>query len=59
MDFVTHLPRTSQTHDAVWVIVDRLTESAHFLAMRMTSHWRNSTGCIFERLSDYMEFQCP
>ena len=36
MDFVTHLPRTSQEHDAMWVIVDRLTKSAHFLAMRMT-----------------------
>ena len=33
MDFVTHLP---QKHDAVWVIVDRLTKSAHFLAVRMT-----------------------
>ena len=36
MDFVTHLPRTSRKHDAVWVIVDRLTKSAHFLAVRMT-----------------------
>ena len=36
MDFVTHLPRTSRKHDAVWVIVDRLTNSAHFLAVRMT-----------------------
>ena len=36
MDFVTHFPRTQRRHDAVWVIVDRLTESAHFLAMRMT-----------------------
>ena len=36
MDFVTHLPRTQQRHDAVWVIVDRLMKSAHFLAMRMT-----------------------
>ena len=36
MDFVTHLPRTLQRHDAVWVIVDRLTKSAHFLAVRMT-----------------------
>ena len=36
MDFVTHLPRTSQNHDAVWVIVDWLTKSAHFLAVRMT-----------------------
>ena len=36
MDFVTHLPRTPQRHDAVWVIVDRLTKLAHFLAVRMT-----------------------
>ena len=35
MDFATHLPRTQQKHDAVWVIVDRLTKSAHFLAVRM------------------------
>ena len=36
MDFMTHLPQTQQKRDAVWVIVDRLTKSAHFLAMRMT-----------------------
>ena len=36
MNFVTHLPRTSRKHDAVWVIVDRFTKSAHFLAVRMT-----------------------
>ena len=29
MDFVTHLPRTPRRHNAVWVIVDRLTKSAH------------------------------
>ena len=36
MDFVTHFPRTPQRHDAVWVIVDWLTKSAHFLVVRMT-----------------------
>ena len=36
MDFVTPLPRTQRRHDAVWVIVDRLTKSAHFLVVRMT-----------------------
>ena len=35
MDFVTHWPRTSRGHDTVWVIMDRLTKSANFLAVRM------------------------
>ncbi|GKB38322.1 putative reverse transcriptase domain-containing protein [Tanacetum coccineum] len=34
MDFITKLPRTSSGHDSIWVIVDRLTKSAHFLPMR-------------------------
>ncbi|GJR81823.1 putative reverse transcriptase domain-containing protein [Tanacetum coccineum] len=33
MDFVTKLPRTSSRHDIIWVIVDQLTKSAHFLPM--------------------------
>ena len=36
MDFMTHFPRTLRRHDAVWVIVDRLTKLAHFLATQMT-----------------------
>ena len=36
MDFVTHFPQTPQRHDAVWVVVDRITKSALFLAVRMT-----------------------
>nr|GEY77466.1 reverse transcriptase domain-containing protein [Tanacetum cinerariifolium] len=34
MDLVTKLPRTSSGYDTIWVIVDRLTKSAHFLPMR-------------------------
>nr|GEW92880.1 hypothetical protein [Tanacetum cinerariifolium] len=34
MDFVTKLPRTSSGNDTIWVIMDRLTKSAHFLRMR-------------------------
>ena len=36
MDFVFGLPRTSKGYDTIWVIVDRLTKSAHFLPMRIT-----------------------
>ena len=31
MDFVVGLPRTKANHDTIWVIIDRLTKSAHFL----------------------------
>ncbi|GJX69694.1 putative reverse transcriptase domain-containing protein [Tanacetum coccineum] len=34
MDFVMKLPRTSSRHETIWVIMDRLTKSAHFLPMR-------------------------
>ena len=36
MDFVTGLPRTQAGNDTIWVIVDRLTKSAHFLAIKET-----------------------
>ncbi|XP_071928108.1 uncharacterized protein [Coffea arabica] len=35
MDFVSGLPKTQKGHDAVWVIVDLLTKSAHFLPVNM------------------------
>ncbi|KAD5802711.1 hypothetical protein E3N88_14071 [Mikania micrantha] len=34
MDFITKLPRTSHNHDSIWVIIDRLTKSAHFIPIR-------------------------
>nr|GFC51928.1 putative reverse transcriptase domain-containing protein [Tanacetum cinerariifolium] len=34
MDLVTKLPRSSGRYDVIWVIVDRLTKSAHFLPIR-------------------------
>nr|GFB25909.1 reverse transcriptase [Tanacetum cinerariifolium] len=34
MDFVTGLPRTQRRHDAIWVVMDCLTKSTHFLPIR-------------------------
>ncbi|GJU00681.1 putative reverse transcriptase domain-containing protein [Tanacetum coccineum] len=36
MDFVTNLPKTLTGQDTIWVIVDRLTNSAHFLPIKET-----------------------
>eukprot|EP00253_Pinus_taeda_P002337 PITA_02337 len=36
MDFITGLPLTSQRHNAILVVVDKLTKSAHFIPVRDT-----------------------
>ncbi|KAK6142624.1 hypothetical protein DH2020_022972 [Rehmannia glutinosa] len=36
MDFVLGLPRSNRGNQAIWVVVDRLTKSAHFLPIKMT-----------------------
>ncbi|GJZ00623.1 putative reverse transcriptase domain-containing protein [Tanacetum coccineum] len=43
MDFVTKLPKTSTGQDIIWVIVDRLTKSAHFLPMKETDSMEKLT----------------
>ncbi|GJY16995.1 putative reverse transcriptase domain-containing protein [Tanacetum coccineum] len=67
-DFVTKLPRTSSGHDIIWVIVDRLTKSAHFLPMhedyKMKRPWSSERtrldledmlrACVL----DFEEFGC-
>nr|GFB76490.1 reverse transcriptase domain-containing protein [Tanacetum cinerariifolium] len=36
MDFIIGIPRTSSGYNSIWVIVDRLTKSAHFLPVKTT-----------------------
>ncbi|GKA09159.1 putative reverse transcriptase domain-containing protein [Tanacetum coccineum] len=43
MDFITKLPKTSNEHDTIWVIVDRLTKSAHFIPTRETDSMKTLT----------------
>ncbi|GJU74956.1 putative reverse transcriptase domain-containing protein [Tanacetum coccineum] len=42
MDFVTKLPKLSQGHHTIWVIVDRLTKSVIFIPMRFSSNFWKS-----------------
>ncbi|GJW86115.1 putative reverse transcriptase domain-containing protein [Tanacetum coccineum] len=43
MDFITKLPKTTSSQDTIWVIVDRLTKSAHFLPMKETDSMEKLT----------------
>jgi hypothetical protein len=36
MDFITKLPKTSKQHDAIMVVLDKLTKSPHFIPMKVT-----------------------
>ncbi|KAH0652759.1 hypothetical protein KY289_030437 [Solanum tuberosum] len=36
MDFVVGLPRTRRQHDFIWVIIDRMTKSAHFIPVKVS-----------------------
>ena len=36
MDFILGFLRTQSGYDCIWVIVDRLTKSAHFLSVKKT-----------------------
>ena len=36
MDFVVGLPKTMGKYDSIWVIVDRLTKSSHFISVMVT-----------------------
>ncbi|GJW69705.1 retrotransposon protein, putative, ty3-gypsy subclass [Tanacetum coccineum] len=50
MDFVTGLPTTHKRHDAIWVVVDRLTKSAHFLPI-LKNYGISKLAEIFDRKS--------
>ena len=38
MDLVVGLPKTMGKYDSIWVIVDRLTNSSHFIPVKVTNN---------------------
>ena len=56
MDFVSGFPRTARGYNVVWVIVDRLTKSTHFLGMKTTDTTETLSQLYIVRLLDCMEF---
>ncbi|GKD90075.1 putative reverse transcriptase domain-containing protein, partial [Tanacetum coccineum] len=50
MDFVTKLPKTSIGHDTIWVIVDRLTKSSHFIPIRATDSMETLTRLYIKEI---------
>nr|GEW48328.1 putative reverse transcriptase domain-containing protein [Tanacetum cinerariifolium] len=44
MDFITKLPKTSNEHDTIWVIVDRLTKLSHFILTQETYNMETLTS---------------
>ncbi|GJT55817.1 putative reverse transcriptase domain-containing protein, partial [Tanacetum coccineum] len=50
MDFITKLPKTAVGFDSIWVIVDRLTKSAHFLPMRETDSTEKLTRLYMKEI---------
>jgi hypothetical protein len=50
MDFITKLPRTPAGYDAIWVVVDRLTKSAHFLPIKETDKMEKLTRTYLKEI---------
>ena len=50
MDFVSGLPRTPSGYDLIWVIVDRLTKSAHFLPMKKADSIEKLTQLYLKKI---------
>ncbi|GJW16570.1 reverse transcriptase domain-containing protein [Tanacetum coccineum] len=50
MDFITKLPKTSTGHNTIWVIVDRLTKSSHFIPIRATDSMETLTRLYIKEI---------
>jgi hypothetical protein len=57
MNFIVGLPRTSRGYNSIWVIVDRLTKSAHFIPVSTTYMARQYTELYMSHIVRYHGIQ--
>ena len=50
IDLVFGLPRTRKQNDSIWVIRDRITESAHFIPVKCTYTDDNFARIYFNKI---------
>jgi hypothetical protein len=50
MDFIVEFPTTKKGFDSIWVIVDQLTKSAHFIPVKSNYHPHNYVGVYFQQV---------
>ena len=50
MDFMSRLLKSSEGYDSIWVIVDRMTKSAHFFPVKTTDSVRKLAGLYLKEI---------
>jgi hypothetical protein len=50
MDFIVGLPNTSQKHYSIWVIIDRLSKTAHFIPVHTTYTTKKYAKIYLDRI---------
>jgi hypothetical protein len=50
MDFIVGLPNTSQKHNSIWVVVDRLTKTPHFIPVHTTYNAKRYAEICLDRI---------
>jgi hypothetical protein len=53
MDFIVGLPHTSRGYNSIWVILDRLTKSAHFIPISTTQRVRQYVELYLSHIVRY------